>query len=34
MESEHHELAGRAKNLGSAAVMLLIFMVLATWQLF
>ncbi|KAF3982433.1 MAG: hypothetical protein HFP81_04525 [Methylococcales symbiont of Hymedesmia sp. n. MRB-2018] len=31
IESEQHELAGRAKDLGSAAVMLLIFMVLATW---
>ncbi len=30
---EYHELAGRAKDLGSAAVMLSIFMAIATWLL-
>jgi diacylglycerol kinase (ATP) len=29
--SERHELSGRAKDLGSAAVMLSLFMVLAVW---
>jgi diacylglycerol kinase (ATP) len=31
--SEHHRLAGRAKDMGSAAVMLSIVMMLGTWLL-
>jgi diacylglycerol kinase (ATP) len=30
---EHHELAGRAKDMGSAAVMLTIGLAIATWLL-
>jgi len=30
---EHHDLAGRAKDMGSAAVMLSLFMALGTWVL-
>lgn len=29
--SEHHELSGRAKDMGSAAVMLALLLALATW---
>jgi diacylglycerol kinase (ATP) len=31
--AEHHELAGRAKDMGSAAVFVLMINVIATWAL-
>ncbi len=31
--TEHHELSGRAKDIGSAAVMLAVFIALLTWLL-